>query len=575
MTGPRRAPSDELIDLLVANEGRSNGFFRAIGFTELIHRELHRHLLPGEHPDFFAPAVFEIDAEPGRTEPGTLRRTVGTLKVGAAVTLQDRVVFMWQEGMIRLRTDSVVIRYDSIRSVDEVTYRAKGDDIAGLEVVTDRRLPVLFTNNGPSMSFWRGLLYLRLTGAAQPDPAGPGKFIVGDPRPDLRPANWPGSLGPVPAGPVPPAPPRPAPPAPTPPAPPAPTPLPARAAPPAHTPPPPPDRIDLSNAAHTPAPRYQGPPPGRPGPARPAAPVRNSGRGPLVLGVITAVTLLLVGGGWALGLIGAAPVGATGAGSPAGDPVACSPQVVPSSVTTSVEFPGSAGPSISFGLTSGCEIDVLLRGDGVLRVFDADGKLAAGAIGVDGLVLPSAGDAFLNVVFPLGAYRAVVGDLDVDPLTATLTAASEPTTSAPAAYGPVLLARPLTAFDPESAARAVLDAQVHQDADEVAAAVDRWAPQLASGRPGVVVDGVVFGYVELLDQHLAVRATDPDYTRLVWSGDWTTFSGADFYVTLIPLYDLTPDAANGWCDRWGYPPEDCFAKYLSVTAGAEGTTAHR
>ena len=119
------------------------------------------------------------------------------------------------------------------------------------------------------------------------------------------------------------------------------------------------------------------------------------------------------------------------------------------------------------------------------------------------------------------------------------------------------------------------DAQVEQDAGEVAAVADRWAPQLASGRPGVVVDGVVFGYVELLDQHLAVRATDPDYTRLVWSGDWATFSGTDFYVTLIPLGDVTPDAANGWCDRWGYPPDDCYAKYLSVTAGPEGATLHR
>lgn len=557
MTGPRHAPSDGLVDLLIANESRSNGFFRAIGFTELIHRELHRHLTSGESPDFFAPAVFEIDADPGRTEPGTLRRTVGALKVGAAVTLQDRVVFMWQEGMIRLRTGSIVVRYDSIRSVDEVTYRAKGDDIAGLEVVTDRRLPVLFTNNGPNMSFWRGLLYLRLTGAAQPDPARSGTFIVGDPRPALPPADRPGSVGSTPAGPVPHAS----------------APLPARSAPFVHIPPLPPDRIDLSKAAHTATPRRQEPLPGRPEPARPVAPVRH-GRRVLVLGVITAVALLLVGSGWALSLLGPASVGATSAGSPTGDPAACSPLAVPSSVTPSVDFPGSAGPLISFELTSGCEIDVLLLGDGVLQVFDADGEVAAGAIDVDGLVLPSAGDASLSVVFPLGAYRAVVGDADVGSLTATLTATSKPTASAPV-YRPILLARPLATVDREAAARAVLDAQIEQDADEVAAAADRWAPQLASGRPGVVVNGVVFGYAELLDQHLAVRATDPDYTRLIWSGDWTTFSGTDFYVTLIPLYDVTPGAANSRCDQWGYPPDGCFAKYLSSTAGTDGTTVHR
>lgn len=552
MTGSRQVPSDELIDLLVANQGRSNGFFQTTGFLELIHRELHRHLRPDEHPDFFAPAVFEIDADPERTSPGTLRRTAGKLKVGAAVTLQDRVVFMWQEGLVRLQTDSVVLPYDSIRSVDEVTYRAKGDDIAGLEVVADRRRPVLFTNNGPDMSFWRGLLYLRLIGAAQVQPERPGEFVVGDPRPDLRPARWPGS--PAPAVPAPAEPPRPAPPAPRP----------ARAAPAGPgTPSPPPDRVVLPKAAHTAAPPHP-----RPGPPAPAP---NSGRGLIVLGVVAAVALLLVGGGWALGHIGTtAPVGiAAGAGS-------CSPQATPSSVTTSVEFPGSAGPAITFVLASGCAVDVVLRGDGVLRVSDPRGEVAAGSVDVDGLVLPSGGDASLTVVFPLGSYRAVVGDRDVDSLTATVTAASEPSPSGPPGYGPVRLARPLTVVEPESAARAVLDAQVEQDADEVAAgAADRWAPQLASGRPGVVVDGVVYGYVELLDQHLAVRATDPDYARLVWSGDWTTFSGDDFYVTLIPLGDQTPEAANARCDRWGYPPDGCFAKFLSSTAGTDGTTVHR
>ena len=91
---------------------------------------------------------------------------------------------------------------------------------------------------------------------------------------------------------------------------------------------------------------------------------------------------------------------------------------------------------------------MLLRGDGVLRVFDPGGEVAAGTIGVDGLVLPAAGGASLTVVFPLGAYRAVVGDRDIDAMTATLTASVEPTTAAPAASGPGLRARPLSTVDP-------------------------------------------------------------------------------------------------------------------------------
>lgn len=102
----------------------------------------------------------------------------------------------------------------------------------------------------------------------------------------------------------------------------------------------------------------------------------------------------------------------------------------------------------------------------------------------------------------------------------------------------------------------------------------RWVPQLASARLGLVVDGVVFDYSDILNEHLNIRQSYPE-ALLLWSGDWSSFSGNDFFVTVLGVPYSTGEQANGWCDSQGIDGDHCFAKFLSNTTSYEESTRHR
>ena len=102
---------------------------------------------------------------------------------------------------------------------------------------------------------------------------------------------------------------------------------------------------------------------------------------------------------------------------------------------------------------------------------------------------------------------------------------------------------------------------------------ETWVPQLSSKRLGLVANGITYGYTEILNDHVALRATYG--ARLVWSGDWSTFGRGDFYVTVAPVSFNTPAEANAWCDRQTIDSANCFAKRLSATAGTVGSTVSR
>ena len=103
---------------------------------------------------------------------------------------------------------------------------------------------------------------------------------------------------------------------------------------------------------------------------------------------------------------------------------------------------------------------------------------------------------------------------------------------------------------------------------------ESWVAQLASARPGLVVDGVVFYYPDILAEHQGIRQLYPE-ARLVWSGDWSSFSGRDFFVTVLSVPFATAEQANGWCDSQDIGADHCFAKLLSDTVGYEDSTKHR
>jgi hypothetical protein len=129
-------------------------------------------------------------------------------------------------------------------------------------------------------------------------------------------------------------------------------------------------------------------------------------------------------------------------------------------------------------------------------------------------------------------------------------------------------------IEPVDAALAEL--QLIRDADRptVESLVGQWVPQLSAKRPGMVVQGITYDYVEILRDYRETQASYPD-ALLVYSGEYTSFKYGDFWITIEPLPYYDGPSANGWCDGQGIPADNCYAKMISHTVGYEGATLLR
>ena len=101
---------------------------------------------------------------------------------------------------------------------------------------------------------------------------------------------------------------------------------------------------------------------------------------------------------------------------------------------------------------------------------------------------------------------------------------------------------------------------------------DRWVPQLSSKRPGLVADGIVWNNAETLREHLDLRLKYPE-VRLLWTGDWSTFSAPDFWVTIAGVTFPDAGGALAWCRNRGIDRDHCYAKLVSTTHPIDGSTA--
>lgn len=112
----------------------------------------------------------------------------------------------------------------------------------------------------------------------------------------------------------------------------------------------------------------------------------------------------------------------------------------------------------------------------------------------------------------------------------------------------------------------------YQDRDFVEAQLaDRWVPQISSKRPGVVDDGVVWNNDRTVKEFLDNRGKYD--AKLLWSGDWSTFSAPDFWVTVVPVTFTDSDGALQWCTSHGFDSWHCLAKLVSSTHPVAGSTA--
>jgi hypothetical protein len=100
-----------------------------------------------------------------------------------------------------------------------------------------------------------------------------------------------------------------------------------------------------------------------------------------------------------------------------------------------------------------------------------------------------------------------------------------------------------------------------------------WIPQLSSKRPGVVDDGVTWDNARTLQEHRQLRQKYPD-VKLLWSGDWSTFSAPNFWVTVVGITFDESSGALAWCTSQGLDSDHCAAKIVSTTHPVDGSTAY-
>lgn len=168
----------------------------------------------------------------------------------------------------------------------------------------------------------------------------------------------------------------------------------------------------------------------------------------------------------------------------------------------------------------------------------------------------------------------ILVDCDDEGTSSGPTSASAPSgTSSPRTFEASSTAT--VRVDAEQASRNALREQADADAPFVRSDLaDRWVPLLSSKRPGLVADGVTWNNAEILREHLDLRLRYPE-VRLMWSGDWSTFTDRDWWVTAAGVTFTTPEGANTWCDSKGFATDHCFAKLVSNTHGEDGSTLYR
>ncbi|KUI09899.1 hypothetical protein AU190_05645 [Mycolicibacterium acapulense] len=105
----------------------------------------------------------------------------------------------------------------------------------------------------------------------------------------------------------------------------------------------------------------------------------------------------------------------------------------------------------------------------------------------------------------------------------------------------------------------------------LATMTDTWVPQLSSKRLGLVAEGRTWTHSAILAEHQRLRQTYPG-ARLLWSGEWSTFSESNFWVTVAGPTFPTAEGALAWCRSGGFDRDHCFAKLISTTRPVEGST---
>jgi serine/threonine protein kinase len=225
-----------------------------------------------------------------------------------------------------------------------------------------------------------------------------------------------------------------------------------------------------------------------------------------------------------------------------------------------------------------------------VTVEDESGKLLAkGAIdasssGSDGCSLKfsvadvPAGAHFYRVKVaqhPETSYTEAEAKAGIDYLMSNTDSGPTTATAAPSSK-PVPWSTPARTFTPtfdvETASLNRLRQIANDDRSDVLASMtDTWIPQISSKKVGLRAEGTEWDNDQIRNEHLRLRRIYPD-VKLLWSGDWSTYDGRDFWVTVVGLHADNPDAVLNWCTQQGFDRDHCIAKVVSTSLPIAGST---
>jgi len=239
----------------------------------------------------------------------------------------------------------------------------------------------------------------------------------------------------------------------------------------------------------------------------------------------------------------------------------------------------SAGLEIQTAFTSPCGADVESNSKFVVTVAEGDRDVAAASFDFSQspLALEPGVPGRRTLVFPRGMYWRTPPMLSAAPTLAAKREGDSRATSGPSKSDSTMVAVAVAkpAFGSiDGVAKAVLSELHDVDFRDVRSLTIGWVPQISSKRVGLQAAGKTWTNADILDEHLDLRQRFPN-ARLVWSGDWTTFSQPDFWVTVVGPSKRFPFEANSWCEAQGFAVDDCFAKFISSIYGVPGTTVYR
>ncbi|MCB0954972.1 MAG: hypothetical protein KDB06_04440 [Ilumatobacter sp.] len=127
---------------------------------------------------------------------------------------------------------------------------------------------------------------------------------------------------------------------------------------------------------------------------------------------------------------------------------------------------------------------------------------------------------------------------------------------------------PPTTTDPVAAALTQLSTLVQNDQPTADSLQNSFVVQLSAKKIGLVVDGVTYGPVEILADHMTRRdaygAILVDAGRYQFSNQGQPMTG--WFLTIVPQTFPTRDAANQWCTDHGLGSNDCFGRTFQPLA---------